>query len=99
MSVTGVRTKALSAARSSEHGHLRFRPAMFALFDEDPVDLRILIFIFDLRATVVFVFVRLGEVVYKIFESPRLQRNKARRIGSRTEVLVIPVERQYKQST
>ena len=71
---------------------------MFALFDEDPVNLRILIFIFDLRATVVFVFVRLGEVVYKIFESPRLQRNKTRRIGSRTEVLVIPVEGRYNKA-
>src|SRR5262245_11248612 len=69
-----------------------------ALFDEHPVDLRILIFIFDLRPALVFILVGFGKILHKILESPRLERDKSGGFGAWTKVLVVPVKGRHHEA-
>src|SRR5918999_1749562 len=82
-----------------KHRQLRLRSTSFAFVEKYPVDFRILILVLDLRATFVLVLIRFGKIVNQVLKSPGFQRDETRRIGSRTKMLMVPIERWHNQAS
>ena len=82
----------------AEHRHARFGAPERALGQENPVNLRVLVLVFDLSATLFDVFSRILEVFDIELETPGFKREITRRLWSGVEMLMPPLHRWHEHA-